>query len=335
MLKGKKGQEWMSRETLSAVLLIVFLTFLILGGARVSQIIGSNKAKAQATGTLERLSFFLEGIGEQQTEKFLLYSPKGYYLIDGKGFDLADPFACQNTLGCACICAEESCSGKEAYCKGISKPLLLGGEQVPIKIGITELNVKNEANRFSIIMFVDIKETALTTKASINPEIKVEMPGFLPAPERDKGAFVDTIVLHHTAGSTFQGAYSEFTSRPNEVSSHYILDKDGTIYYTVDEKLKALHAGSYNDRSIGIEIVNTGNEPFTDKQYESLNLLLKDIDNRYPGIFYDDSHIIGHYQTPQGIADGKTDPSSYFEWARIGLPNHVPSNFPKRESTVA
>jgi len=42
------------------------------------------------------------------------------------------------------------------------------------------------------------------------------------------------------------------------LSVHFMLDLDGTIYQTLDLKERAWHAGSANDRSVGIEIANIG-----------------------------------------------------------------------------
>jgi len=93
------------------------------------------------------------------------------------------------------------------------------------------------------------------------------------------------------------------------------------IYYAVDESKRAWHAGNWNSRSIGIEIVNTGyrDMQYTDEQYASIKSLINDMASRWPSIKVDDAHVIGHYQA---TAEGKWDPSPNFDWARIGLPNH-------------
>ncbi len=45
------------------------------------------------------------------------------------------------------------------------------------------------------------------------------------------------------------------------LSVHFMLDIDGTIYQTLDVKERAWHAGTANDRSVGIEIANIGAYP--------------------------------------------------------------------------
>jgi N-acetyl-anhydromuramyl-L-alanine amidase AmpD len=42
------------------------------------------------------------------------------------------------------------------------------------------------------------------------------------------------------------------------LSTHFLLDLDGTIYQTLDVKERARHATTSNDRSVGVEIANVG-----------------------------------------------------------------------------
>lgn len=137
---------------------------------------------------------------------------------------------------------------------------------------------------------------------------------------RLKDIAVDRIILHHTGGSTFESAYNTLIKRG--LSVHYVVDRDGTVHSLVDEDRTTYHARGWNARSIGIEIVNTGNADmrYTDAQYNSINALIQDIASRWPGIEGDNEHVIGHYQASE---IGKWDPSPNFEWARIGLPDHT------------
>jgi N-acetyl-anhydromuramyl-L-alanine amidase AmpD len=69
------------------------------------------------------------------------------------------------------------------------------------------------------------------------------------------------IVLHHTAGSTWQSAWYTFdgnTAYNGEkpgVSAQFIIHKDGTIYQCMPLNLRARHAIGMNWKSIGIEFV--------------------------------------------------------------------------------
>jgi len=115
-----------------------------------------------------------------------------------------------------------------------------------------------------------------------------------------------------------------------EVSSHYVIDRSGKIYYLVGEEKKAWHAGvsrmpppdareGVNDFSIGIELIGNEIVPFEDKQYSSLNFLLNDIKKRR-GI----KNVLGHQHVAtqklveEGLRkDAKWDPGKLFDWNKI------------------
>ena len=69
------------------------------------------------------------------------------------------------------------------------------------------------------------------------------------------------IVLHHTAGSTWQSAWNTFdanTAYNNEkpgVSAQFIIHKDGTIYQLMPLSYRARHCIGMNWKSFGIEFV--------------------------------------------------------------------------------
>ncbi len=95
---------------------------------------------------------------------------------------------------------------------------------------------------------------------------------------------VDTIVLHHTAGPTTASCVRWFENPESQVSSHYVVGKDGSIIQMVNPFYRAYHAGvsrdirgkeNLNNFSIGIEIVNMGNgtDKFTPDQVMAVRLL--------------------------------------------------------------
>ncbi|WP_231515001.1 N-acetylmuramoyl-L-alanine amidase [Oceanobacillus salinisoli] len=132
------------------------------------------------------------------------------------------------------------------------------------------------------------------------------------------------------------------------LSAHYLIGRNGEIYQLVPENRVAFHAGKgglanfpeykdkLNDYSIGIEMMAIGTKEemsimmsedfyesihpkdigYTDAQYESLTLLLKDIWTRNPSVKKDRDHIIGH---DEYAPDRKTDPGTLFDWSRIGF----------------
>jgi N-acetylmuramoyl-L-alanine amidase len=148
----------------------------------------------------------------------------------------------------------------------------------------------------------------------------------LPSPNHSSrnGTDIDTIVLHHTASNNGKGDISWLRNPDSKVSSHYVVDKDGTISQLVSDDRKAWHAGKagmpgkgisdVNARSIGIEIVNDGKgTPFTEAQYKALEKLVPYLADKYK---VPESSILGHKDVarPKGRKD---DPASNFDWSRV------------------
>lgn len=131
---------------------------------------------------------------------------------------------------------------------------------------------------------------------------------------RKPNAVIDTIVLHHTALKSSEEVFKIFKNPKLEVSSHYLIDRDGTIFQFVEEEEKAWHAGvsfwgnrtGINDYSIGIELDNNGEEDFSHELMESLVELCHDIRSRH-----DIKHILAHGDVAPGR---KVDPSHLFDW---------------------
>jgi len=69
--------------------------------------------------------------------------------------------------------------------------------------------------------------------------------------------WVDQFVIHYDACGTSRRCFQVLHDLRG-LSVHFMLDLDGTIYQTLDLKERAWHAGTANDRSIGIEIANIG-----------------------------------------------------------------------------
>ncbi|MEO6002865.1 MAG: N-acetylmuramoyl-L-alanine amidase [Opitutus sp.] len=70
---------------------------------------------------------------------------------------------------------------------------------------------------------------------------------------------VDQFVLHYDGSGTSALCFNALRSR--QLSVHFLLDVDGTVYQTLDLREKADHATSSNSRSIGVEIAQIGAYP--------------------------------------------------------------------------
>jgi N-acetyl-anhydromuramyl-L-alanine amidase AmpD len=68
---------------------------------------------------------------------------------------------------------------------------------------------------------------------------------------------VDQFVLHFDEAGTSRTCF-KILQDMRDLSVHFMLDEDGTIYQTLDLKERARHATISNNRSVGIEIANIG-----------------------------------------------------------------------------
>lgn len=165
---------------------------------------------------------------------------------------------------------------------------------------------------------------------------------------RPDGAVVSLIVIHNISlpPQEFGGewitdlflnrldpdAHPYFAAIYNvEVSSHFLIRRDGQLIQYVSTDDRAWHAGAScwrgqsrcNDFAIGIELEGCDDKPFTQEQYSVLTQLTQTLRQHYPYI----NSVAGHSEiAPQR----KTDPGTCFEWARYehqaGIDEHMRKN---------
>ena len=75
---------------------------------------------------------------------------------------------------------------------------------------------------------------------------------------------VDQFVIHYDVCGTSRQCF-KILQDMRDLSVHFMLDLDGTIYQTLDLKERAWHASSANSRSVGVEIANMGAYPVNGK----------------------------------------------------------------------
>ncbi len=138
--------------------------------------------------------------------------------------------------------------------------------------------------------------------------------------DRPAYAPIDHLVLHYTGMRSAEEAIGRLRDPVAKVSSHYVVDEDGTVYALVAENKRAWHAGvSYwrglrhlNDRSIGIEIVNPGHEwgyrAFPRVQMRAVFGLCHGILARHSIPAW---NVVGHSDI---APDRKQDPGELFDW---------------------
>ena len=102
-----------------------------------------------------------------------------------------------------------------------------------------------------------------------------------------------------------------------KVSSHLLIERDGSLVQFVPFNKKAWHAGvssfkgreNCNEFSIGIELEGTDENAYTDDQYRALIDITKELMLVFQDIKKE--NIVGH----SDIAPGrKTDPGKAFNW---------------------
>lgn len=138
--------------------------------------------------------------------------------------------------------------------------------------------------------------------------------------ERRGRGRVELVVLHYTVLNCAE-ALARLCDPVAEVSAHYLIDGDGTVLSLVDEGARAWHAGAgewggvgdVNSRSIGIELANSGQEPFAEPQMAALERLLAEMLKRH-GLGPD--AVIAHSDM---APDRKGDPGARFDWRRLAL----------------
>lgn len=140
-----------------------------------------------------------------------------------------------------------------------------------------------------------------------------------------------SIVIHWTASDNWESVYNYFygeeATKDREygklnLTSHFLVDRDGTIYRLTPETYLNRHAIGLNWCSIGIENVGGvgGRQDLTDAQLKANTELVKYLKDKYPSIKY----LLGHYQQDYGkkvgiwkekvtgYYTGKSDPGPAF-----------------------
>ncbi|MDR2872460.1 MAG: N-acetylmuramoyl-L-alanine amidase [Xanthomonadaceae bacterium] len=158
--------------------------------------------------------------------------------------------------------------------------------------------------------------------------------------ERRALSSIDLAVIHCTELPDIDSAreYGERLLYPSGTgnSGHYYIDRDGTVLRYVPDERIAHHVRGYNDRAIGIELVNTGRYPdwldsrrqqmrerYPDAQVDALIVLLRQLRHDLPSLHF----IAGHDDLDRESVPAsddrnrqvrrKRDPGPLFPWDRV------------------
>ncbi|MDO9711242.1 N-acetylmuramoyl-L-alanine amidase [Paracraurococcus sp. LOR1-02] len=128
------------------------------------------------------------------------------------------------------------------------------------------------------------------------------------------------LVLHYTGMRSGEEAIARLRDPAARVSSHYVVEEDGTVFRLVPEARRAWHAGishwrgrtGLNASSIGIEVVNPGHDwgyrPFPALQMAAVCDLCLEILARHP---IPAINLVAHSDI---APDRKQDPGELFDW---------------------
>jgi N-acetyl-anhydromuramyl-L-alanine amidase AmpD len=110
------------------------------------------------------------------------------------------------------------------------------------------------------------------------------------------------IVLHYTAGGTVESNHKYFNKTHLEsarntlkkqstlnVSSQYIVDREGTIYQLMEPNMFARHTIGLNYCAIGVENIGSKKQPLTEKQVAANAQLVRYLTKKYKI-----EYLIGH-----------------------------------------
>lgn len=139
------------------------------------------------------------------------------------------------------------------------------------------------------------------------------------------------VVVHWTANNSVKATFNTFNpvqlpGRPEltkasalNVSSQYVIDRDGTIYQFLPDTIFARHTIGLNYCAIGIENIGSRQNPLTDAQLKANEELIRYLSKMYPI-----EYVIGHHEyqrfkktswwkeTDPKYITGKDDPGDKF-----------------------
>lgn len=155
---------------------------------------------------------------------------------------------------------------------------------------------------------------------------RVTIAGFIRARHfgRGRSLMIRRIVIHITDGAGDARRTAEYFANPGdgrEVSSHYVVGRDGLIWQCVADSDTAYHAHSANAFSIGIE--NSGRTPgergesdpglaITAANYQATAELCVFLCRRH-GLPIDRAHIVGHNEVDPATTHKKC-PTGAWDW---------------------
>lgn len=206
-----------------------------------------------------------------------------------------------------------------AFCKSLFKLFIVTG--LVLFLGACNSNPYKKTNR---LYKSNVKALTRTISEPLPTPARLAT-GETPALEDWAGAIhfnlrkANYVMIHHTAQNSLDQTLRTFTVPHAQVSSHYVIGRDGTSVQMVNDYLRSWHAGAgkwgsltdLNSVTIGIELDNNGTEPYPDEQIDALLILLDTLKVRHR---IPTGNFLAHSDT---APTRKQDPNINFPWKKL------------------
>lgn len=173
---------------------------------------------------------------------------------------------------------------------------------------------------------------------SVDPAVRLDLLPYVGNLATRTVRRIDLVVIHCTelpdlATARRFGQQIRYAESETGNSGHFYIDRDGSIWQYVPIDRVAHHTRGCNDRSVGIELVNSGrypdwldsrrqamNEPYAQAQVDALVALLQSLQSQLDALRW----IAGHEEMDTGqvaasddagkLVRRKRDPGPMFPW---------------------
>ena len=113
------------------------------------------------------------------------------------------------------------------------------------------------------------------------------------------GGNAPKLLIVHIMQGTLGGTDAWFRNPASQVSAHFGVGRDGTVWQWVDTDSRAWHAVMANDKSIGVEHEGWSGEPLTTRQIEATAGIFRWAREVYPDIH---GWLNAHPDTGSGLS---------------------------------
>lgn len=172
-------------------------------------------------------------------------------------------------------------------------------------------------------------------------EIKLRPVPYVNQLEQRRLSSIDLVVIHCTelpdlATARVFGERIHYPDSQTGNSGHFYIERNGGTEQWVPTERVAHHVRGYNERSIGIELVNLGRypdwfdsrrqamtEPYQEDQLESLIALIRQLRETLPSLEWISGHesldreTVSASNNPEIQVFRKQDPGPLFPWGDV------------------